>query len=194
MKDVQNNERVWVTLQEASSITGKSTSALRRLIHRNVIKDVRKERVKNGHQWLIHLEELSLPVRNEQVNSWGVQCERVHEQVASVQGVQVNAIPLEYFDGKLKEWERERSQLEQGLLMYRYKFEEQERQLRLLPAPAEVLTAQLLETEEALKAEVDYREQLINALHEKEARLIHLQAELEAEKKRDWWKKLMGVK
>jgi hypothetical protein len=99
-------------------------------------------------------------------------------------------IPLDYFDVKQKEWIEERDKLQAGLMMYRYKYEEMERKVKLLPAPVEVVTSKLKELEDSVAAEVSYREQMTTALYEREATVIRLQAELEAEKKKPWWKRI----
>ncbi len=76
--------------------------------------------------------------------------------------------------------------------------------IKLLPAPIESVASRLQELEsvvrekeEVIKAELDYREQLSHALHEQESRIMeketmakNLQAKLDAERKRPWWKKL----
>jgi hypothetical protein len=117
----------------------------------------------------------------------------------------VNLVTIEYYDQQREKWERERSQLEQGMMMYRYKFEEMDRQIKALPAPPEYVKAKIDELEQSLKEEAEGKEQALKELREKldeEERLKEeirsekerLSAEYEYERRRSWWKKLWGIK
>lgn len=78
-------------------------------------------------------------------------------------------LPLEYYEKQQKE----RDQALQGLMMYRYKFEEAERQLKLLPAPVEMVNSRLEELERQLQKK---------------------ELELQRERSLPWWKRLFGNK
>ena len=173
----------WLSLRQASDMTGKSVNALRLLVNRKRFDMVKRED-RNGHcYWLIHRDSLMKTCGQKvATTSNGQATTSPHDMMTT--------IPLEYFDGKLKEWEGERDELKSGLMMYRYKYEELERQVRLLPAPVDQVSSKMTEMEEALKAEVEYREKLTSALHEERAARAHTEAELEHEKKRPWWKRL----
>jgi hypothetical protein len=149
-----------------------------------------------------------------------------NEDFNGVQRISPSSIPLEYHDMKTREWQEERDRLQSGLMMYRFKFEDLDRRIRLLPSPPEMMTEEIRKRneitdqarkalaqaqeainekeriiqakEEVINAEVDYREQLSYALHEQESRIIEkesmvekLEAELQEERKRPWWKKLL---
>ena len=129
---------------------------------------------------------------------------------------------IEFYDKKRIEWERERDSLMQGLLMYRYKFEEVDRQLKVLPAPPEYVKAKIDELEKNLQEEAraksllaiekaeteeekeqlrkdyeDFLSQLRSKLSEEERIKEELRTDLEkamADLNRPWWKKLFGIK
>jgi len=107
-------------------------------------------------------------------------------------------------------------------MMYRYKFEELDRQVNMLPAPSEYVKSKIDELEKHLQEEVrarsivviektkteeekeqlrndyeDFLSQLRTKLSEEERVKEELKAELEkamADLKRPWWKKLFGIK
>jgi chromosome segregation ATPase len=75
-----------------------------------------------------------------------------------------------------------------------------ESRLKLLPAPVEEVSSRLqelehtlIEKEEVIKAEVEYRQQLSSSLHDRETKLFDLEAELN-EAKKPWWKKMLRMK
>lgn len=133
-----------------------------------------------------------------------------------------DSIPIYYHDQKLKEWQQERDNLMQGLMMYRYKFEELDRQVKMLPAPPEYVKSKIDELEKHLQEEArarsivviektkteeekeqlrndyeDFLSQLRTKLSEEERVKEELKAELEkamTDLKRPWWKKLFGIK
>jgi hypothetical protein len=211
----QVDEREWYSLQEASKITGKSPAALRRLIQRRVIVNAKKEPGKNGDHWHIHRDELYSQgvhgVHDERLIVQGVHDERV-------EGVHMNAIDFETYDQHRREWEDRCSQLEQGIMMYRYKFEELDRQVKMLPAPLEVVNndlkakdAALKQKDEALaraqqilrKAKESYDQYKLSmselksqlAEEERVREAYRIQWELaQAELKKPWWRKLFGMK
>jgi predicted nucleic acid-binding Zn-ribbon protein len=84
----------------------------------------------------------------------------------------VITLPVEYYERQQKE----RDELVQGLMMYRYKFEELDRQVRLLPAPVETIPVKLAEKDQALQRS----QEAIKALEEA----------LQREKQRSWWERL----
>lgn len=179
-----NSSSPWVTLKEASELTGRNINSLRQLLSGRQAVKVKKVKSSGQGNWLFHKDSLN-----------GIMLTSSPDRVS--QTGQKSGIPLEYFDSKQKEWTEERDKLQAGLMMYRFKFEELNRQIRLLPAPAEVITSQLMETEEALKAEVELREKLTSALQEKEAKIevqkrqfLALGAELMHERSLPWWKKI----
>jgi hypothetical protein len=138
----------WLTLKEASVITGKSINALTLLINRKKIDRVRKVKGKGGGKWLIHKDSLHLlmeltllPCQSQEYNRVNTLSEATEYDRATV------SIPLEHYDKKRDEWDRERDRLTQGIMMYQYKLEEYERKLKLLPAPPEVVTSKLQEQE-----------------------------------------------
>lgn len=196
----QVDEQEWYTLQEASKITGKTPASLRRLIQRKVIERVKKEHSKHGDYWLINKKDLSSQYFNaafvERHYVQGVHSE--HEK-----GVQMNTISFETYDQHRREWEQRCSQLEQGLIMYRYKFEELDKQIKLLPAPPEVITNELQQKGEALKQAQKILEDVMITQKKYETEIMQLQTKLEEEErlkqineelKKPWWKKLLGVR
>ena len=213
------DEREWFSLQEASIITGKSPASLRRLIQRKIFERVKKEHSSHGEYWLIHRDELNIRGVQGAFSEHGF-VQGVHNE--RVEGVQVNTITFETYDNHRREWEQRCSSLEQGLMMYRYKFEEVDRQLKALPAPPEFVKVKIDELERNLQEETnakslleiekakteeekeqlvkdyeDFLAQLRTKLSEEERLKEELKAELElaqADLKRPWWKKLLGLK
>ncbi len=228
-------DREWITLQEASSITGKRPSSLRAAIQRGKYDRVKKRRNKKGEYWLIHKDELANEIGDpdrgiDGSRSRGSEGDRDleiavehgshgHRQVTGgLSGDRVIVIPVEYYEQQQKE----RDNLMQGLLMYRYKFEEVDRQLKILPAPPEYVKAKIDELEKNLQEEAraksllaiekaeteeereqlrkdyeDFLSQLRAKLSEEERIKEELKAELEkamADLKRPWWKKMFGIK
>jgi hypothetical protein len=115
-------------------------------------------------------------------------------------GEQVNTVTIEYYDRQRKAWDDQRSRLEQGIMMYRFKYEEMCKQIKLLPAPPEMI-----------QEEISYRDTLLekakNVILQERARIrkqeedlaamkIRLQEEeqenamLRLEAHKPWWKKL----
>ncbi len=134
----------------------------------------------------------------------------------------VDLISFKSYLDERREWQQERDNLMQGLLMYRYKFEEVDRQLKILPAPPEYVKVKIDELEKNLQEEAsarsfvviekakteeekeqlrndyeDFLSQLRTKLSEEERVNEELKAELEkamVDLKRPWWKKLFGIK
>jgi uncharacterized coiled-coil DUF342 family protein len=167
---LRNSNGEWLTVKQVSNVTGKSVNAIRMLLHRRKLDNVKK--INNGgqrEQWLIHKDTM-MKLHNSDVTET-LQDEMHNGCITKVHNSDV--ISLEYHDSKMKEWLQERDQLQAGLMMYRYKYEELDRQVKLLPAPVEVVTSRMPELETRVK---------------------ELEAALEAEKKRNWWKKFLGLK
>lgn len=205
----------WLTLKEASDITGKSINALTLLINRNKIDRVRKVKGKGGGKWLVHRDSLHLLMAENLLLCQSTGQDRVNTLSEETGYERVTpSIPLEHYEKKRDEWLTERDRLQTGLMMYRYKFEEMEHQMRLLPAPPEVVTSKLTELEEkaaalaqaqvilqqAQETQKQYEEavaqlklKLQEEEHAKEA--FRIQWELaQAEIERPWWKKIFGIK
>jgi hypothetical protein len=158
----------WITLQEASSVTGKSVNALNLMIRRRKINKTRKVNGKGQGKWLIHKDSLIKFLSPDPLSCQPDQLTRQDdlEDQSNQTGYErfTPMIPLEHYEKKRDEWESERDKLMQGLMMYRYKFEELEKQVKMLPAPVEVVSSEF----------------------------ERLKSELEGEKKKSWWKKLFG--
>jgi hypothetical protein len=179
-------DREWLTLQEAARLTGKSSSALRGAIQRRKLENVKKETGAIGEYWLIHRDELaklraSRPAQpgsrldKEKMAKEGVadsqdaiieDVEYEFEEDAAPRGAGtwVNMVTLEYYDTQRDKWERERSNLEQGIMMYRYKYEELEQRLKVLPAPPELVSYRVSELEQKLVEEKRERESIVKGL------------------------------
>jgi len=75
--------------------------------------------------------------------------------------MQQAAVPLEYFDIKQSEWKQERDNLMQGLLLYRFKYEELDKNIQMLPVPIKEVVTELQQKEEALEqAKQKHQEEL----------------------------------
>ena len=143
--------------------------------------------------------------RDERING-GDRTGAIEDEYETTPGIaHVNLVTIEYYDQQRERWERERTQLEQGVMMYRYKFEEMDRQIKALPAPPEYVKAKIEELEQSLKDEAVAKEQALQQLRDKleeEERLKEeirvekerLSAEYEYERRRSWWKKLWGMR
>jgi hypothetical protein len=209
---ISNDEAL--TLSEASKYTGLSVPSLRRMINGGRLSSAHMVDSKTGQAWVIQKVEL------ERLKAKKRQCDQPHEKVDQ-RNDNDQSIPLTYFEERRHEWESERRRLmddmislRTGIEMYRYKFEEAERQIRLLPAPPEVVSSKLqeLEQKEAALAQAQrileqaqevkerYKASLIELkqkLQEEEKAKVDLQGQWElaqAELKRSWWKKLIGLK
>jgi hypothetical protein len=185
-------DREWLTLQEAARLTGKSSSALRGAIQRRKLEKIRKETGAIGEYSLIHRDELSKLKSNrtpscepgsrpdqdrgprERAESSGESQDAIIEDVEyefeedpvpqNGSGTWVNMVTLEYYDSQRDKWERERSNLEQGIMMYRFKYEELERRLKVLPAPPELVSYRVGELEQKLEDEKKGREDVVKGL------------------------------
>jgi len=207
MLDSAHKDEQWISLENASKLTGKSTGALRLAIQRKKIVRTKKIKENGREYWVIHRDELDYMCAHVRGELCDVQNERTID-------AQVCAVPFETYDQHRREWEDRCAHLEQGLMMYRYKFEEVERQLKILPAPPEVISTQLQEIEhdrqqktaaltqaekileEAKETQKQYAEameqlkaKLLEEEHAREAYRIQWEA-ARAELSRPWWQKL----
>jgi len=183
------NEKEWVSLKEASKITGKSVHALQLMISRGKLEKVRKQG-SNGHgYWEIHNEVLK-SMMDEKLISQGVS----HENFSDIS--QVVTMPTEAFFQQQKE----RDNLLQGLMMYRYKFEELDRQIKMLPAPLEVLPA-ILQEKDVKLSELEQKAELLEEVERKllteqqsreriEQELQKVKEDLLNERSLSWWSRL----
>jgi hypothetical protein len=196
-----NQDSQWVNIQTASEIIGRSENAVRLLVKRGKFDQLRKIKDKGRGHWVIHRDSIARLVNLGQLV----------EVDGSDQLNQDHSIPLKHYEEQRKLWLSERDQLKSGLMMYRYKFEEIEQKMRLLPAPPEMVARELEEkaaalaqaekiVEEAKETQKHYIaavEQLRAKLQEEEyaREAYRLQWEAaQAELKRPWWKKIFGKK
>lgn len=202
------NDGDWLTLQEVSRVTGKSVNALNLLISRKKIDRTRKVNGKGQGKWLIHKDSIDLIPGADRLTGQVKTADRLESgQVDRLTDRSEPSIPLDYHDRKLQEWLAERDRLQAGLMMYRYKFEEIEHKLRLLPAPPEMVAKELEEkavalaqaekiVEEAKETQKQYAEamkQLMAKLQEEEhvRETYRVQWEAsQAEMNRPWWQKI----
>jgi len=141
------DKKEWLTLKEVSEITGKTTGSLRVAIHRKQFVRIKKN-IENGHEtWLIHKDELVNDSVHVRTDMYGVQ----NDSTVRVQSTQDNLITLEHYDKAREEWYEQRTRLEQGIMMYRFKFEELDRKLKLLPAPVETVVYEIEEKKKVLE-------------------------------------------
>lgn len=184
------NEKEWITLKEASKITGKSVHAFRQLINRGRVEMVKKMQDNGPGYWVIHRDHLNemIPEKVTSHRTISSSSQDTSQCIIS-DASQMVTIPAEVYIQQ----QREHDNMVQGLMMYRYKFEEAEKQMKLLPAPAETIAGKIDELEETLSAEVQYREQLTSALQEKEAKVQELEADLR-QARLPWWKKMLKMR
>lgn len=134
-------DQEWITLRDASRATGRSMTALRVMIKRG--KDVMAKKVaeNNREYWLLHKDTVQklTNLDSEQLND-PVMIGDHNDPGSSSHGDPQVATIAEFFERQRKELMEERDQALQGLMMYRYKFEEMERKMRLLPAPPELIS------------------------------------------------------
>lgn len=177
----------WMTIKEVSEISGKSINALRLLIHRGKIDNLKKVKGKGHGEWLIHkdiLQKFQQREISENLTSQEISEEKTTQKSQEISN---QGIPLDYFDKKLKEWDSERDNLIQGLIMYRYKFEELDKKLKFLPAPPE-------EVVHMIDANASKVKELEILLQQEKMIRNDLEKEIETQKNLSWWKKLFSVR
>ena len=164
-----NRNEQWVTIQEASEIIGRSENAVRLLVKRGKFDQLKKVRKSGRGYWVIHRDSITRLVNSSQ---WvtGARRESGSDLTNVTNGE--SSIPLHHYEEQRSLWLQERDQLQTGLMMYRFKFEELEKQVKMLPAPVEVVSSRMPELETRVK---------------------ELEADLE-QARRPWWKKLLGLK
>jgi len=161
----------WITLKEASKITGKSVTALRMMIKRKKIDRAKKIRINNREHWHIHKEEVGALSDHDQTVDRG-------DQNTLSRLDQVITMPVETY----LQQQKERDHLVQGMMMYRFKFEELDRKLKLLPAPVEVIAHQVEEQKEALAERERMLQDTQAAIQMAEEEKKGILSQLEAEK------------
>lgn len=256
------NKDTWLTIKEASDMSGRSVNSLRLLIHRGKLRQIKKVKGKGHGEWLINSSSLEQITdfdlsnrtghdisetttsqnlktdmsdmtgynRQERLTGQHVKPDMLrHTSQESLTGPDIQPdmsrhtdtesserltgqqvqpdmseqtgqdhpenftsqntrqdmsdwmgqenskpmIPLEYYDSRRDEWMQERDSLLQGLMMYRYKFEELDRKLKVLPAPPEYVKARMDELEQHLQEKeqltTQYEEKIALVSSEKEA-------------------------
>jgi len=203
-QSVSQSTSQWVTVQEASQITGKSENAIGLLIRRRRLDRVKKVNGNGQGKWLIHRDSLMKYQSTSQSSEKVTDSDQSVRPVSqSVTDLLKSMIPLEHYEKKRGEWDQERDRLQTGLLMYRYKFEELDRQTRLLPAPLESIPSKLSELEhkeqelrESRQAIVELEAQLSKAVENEQAivrsqeTIKALEEALQNERQRSWWDRL----
>lgn len=204
MLDDAHKVQEWITLENASKLTGKSTGALRLAIQRNKIVRTKKIKENGREYWVIHRDELQHMRAHVRGDLCDVQDERTID-------AQLCAVPFKIYDQHRREWEERCAHLEQGLMMYRYKFEELDQQIKMLPAPPETVgrelefkTTALAQAHEILQQVQETQKHYEEAMSELKLKLqeeehakeaFRFQWELaQVDLKRPWWKKLFGIK
>ncbi|MFP4498021.1 MAG: hypothetical protein ACLFQV_07400, partial [Vulcanimicrobiota bacterium] len=170
----------WLSLKQAGKLTGKSITSLRMLIKRGKINQAKKENVNGRQLWFIHKNELSGFDKKVNDQAAGDQLQentslddqqssdQAHDQGGSASCV---TLPVEIYLQK----QEERDRLIQGITMYRYKFEELDRHIKLLPAPAEVIIDRLEAQNQNLvqkNKEIEKLKSFISNLKEEKAKLL----------------------
>jgi hypothetical protein len=143
MINVMTQEEEWVSLKEASSLTGKSMTALRVMIKRG--KGIRAKKIQDNNReyWFIHRDELK-ELRSASHFSGDDHDEYDHDEPRAVpHSGEVMSMMYDMLERQRKEMTRERDQILQGLMMYRYKYEELDRQVKALPAPPDEMSAEI---------------------------------------------------
>jgi len=176
----------WLSLKEASKMTGKSVNALRLLVNRKRFDMVKRVEGNGFSQWMIHHDSL-VKTCGDDMGSTSDSDKGLSggSQSAVMNTCQVNTVTLEHYDQQREKWLEERDKLQAGLMMYQYKFEELDRQIRLLPAPVESIPSKLAE----LEAQTAEDRQ---ALTRSQETIKALEEALQNERSRSWWQKLWG--
>jgi hypothetical protein len=196
----------WLTLQEASKITGLNSFTLRKRIKSG--KHIGKKVNQNNREvWLVSLDSLGIPKKldmnrlnvtfDDEPGGEPVYDEPVQETQEKSHGYA--ELLLNQKDERINdllhhcgEMSRHNKVLENLLADFQARIgvlesdkSELESKIKLLPAPPETLVSRIQdferiiqEKEETIKAELDYREQLSAALHEQEARIIESSNEI----------------
>jgi hypothetical protein len=136
----RNGLQEWLSLKDAGKEAGISAAAVRMWIISRMTKgdyvEIRKEPGKYRETWYIHSSEMKALRETHAASLPGL-------QEACTQGDIVNLVSLDRYEAMRRDLEIERDRALQGLMMYRYKFEELDQKMKLLPAPADVVAAEL---------------------------------------------------
>lgn len=177
-----------LTVAEAAAITGKSERTLYRYINQGKIKG-NKIIDKGKEIFNIHIDELkkisgetessTISAAGEENNSSETSSDKSTENNRAGESYKINRkkVPVDETAEILKNGnmvilpvdlynkeKEEREKYFQGMMMYRFKYEELETKLKLLPAPAEVITHEF----EKIRLELDEKDK---ALQEKDKEL-----------------------
>lgn len=185
-----HSELQWLTLQEASKITGLNTFTIRKRIKTGKLLG-KKVNQKNKEVWFVSAddvknssnvdgERLKLKVNDELVDEL-VNDEPVHQPAKKAQDV--NDLLLREKDERIGELVHHKNILEvllkdfqAHMMILESERNELDRQVKLLPAPPETVSTILQNKEQAL-------------LEAQEA-VSRLEAELRQERNMPWWKKM----
>lgn len=217
MNSVKVKER-WLTLQEASEITGLNVPALRQGIKRGKYSG-KQLQAHNGYKWLISFDSLGLSQQSDsnrlKVNNRSKSSgeKRSGEQTDGMARILINQQ-----EERIGEQSQYITTLENLLTTFQTRISvvesekaEMEGKLKLLPAPPEIVASQMEEkaaalaqaqmilqqAQEAQKQYEEAMEQLKLKLQEEEhaKEAYRIQWELsQAELKKPWWKKMLGMK
>jgi hypothetical protein len=220
-----HDEPEWLTLQEASKITGLNTFTIRKRIKSGKL-DGKKVNLKNKEVWYVSLgngadltkidgERLNAKVRDEPSS------ERVHDELINELGKKSSSYQgslIQEKDERITELVHHNRILERLLGDFQARMMniesdkvELENKLKLLPAPPEMVANELQQKAQALakaqtiikQAQLTHEQyksalaQLQQKLQEEEKVKADLLGQWElaqAELKRPWWKKLLGVR
>jgi hypothetical protein len=162
-KDVQGAQGMhpeWLALRDAGKEAGISAAAVRMWIISRMARgdyvEIKKEPGKYRETWYIHSSEMKALREGHASSLPGFE--------ASPQGDIVNLVSLDRYESMRKEMEIERDRALQGMMMYRYKFEELDQKMRLLPAPADVVAKELEQKDARLRELEDDRKRKVTAI------------------------------
>jgi len=154
-QQAEQADGTWLTIPELTRITGKKATALRMWIKRKWLGGehelIRKNQEKHGEIWIVHpslvrmlRRHVESDVMPEQVPLIPVDELKVEPQQCCVNRAEhADLISFHTYLEERREWQEDRDNLLHGLMMYRCKFEELDRQVRLLPAPPEMLSTKM---------------------------------------------------
>ncbi|MDQ7827304.1 MAG: hypothetical protein RDV48_31210 [Candidatus Eremiobacteraeota bacterium] len=190
-------------------MTGRSMTSIRMMIKRGRNMQAKKVMDNKRELWLVHrdtVEKLGGPCSDQ------AQPPDHHpdhdDQRSSSDHQQVIGILADMLDKQRKELTQERDQAVQGMMMYRYKFEELDRVVKALPAPPELITEEIRQKDSLIKEAQKVLNDAQYAITHKESALAELKQKLDeaerakehlresweramADLKRPWWKKAL---
>jgi hypothetical protein len=219
MKREQHSDRTWIPMNDVCMMTGKSSEEIRAIVERGSGIQAKKV-IDNDHElWLIHKDTVKR-INDGDIDSLCCQYLEGAEKKRASSSLddQVIGIVTEVYEKQRKELMRERDQALQGLMMYRYKYEELDRQFRLLPAPPDMVKSRMedlkrsqQEKDEALVRAQEILKKAHAAYGQYKASMCQLKAKLAEEERAKeayriqwelaqgelelpWWKRLFGRK